>query len=121
MRAGVLPRFSHALRQTELRSDFRARAKSDLLLGWVALIQRTWVIGVCTSLGRPRSGQVQTRLHARASGFHRFIQALKQNSNNHKFMIGFKNPSLAGRVFFRLFAQGQTAPIYKQQFVYATL
>src|ERR1700678_3648475 len=128
MRAGVLPRFPHALRQTERAPYFRRARNRTCSRGGVTLMQRSclsvrsWLAEGCTSLGRRIAAPEQTGLHANASGVNRFIPpANKNNFKNHKFMNRFKSPSPSGRVFFRLYAQGQAAPLFKQQFVYATL
>jgi hypothetical protein len=80
-----------------------------------------WVSEYWTSLGRRIAGQALARIHAGASLVHHCIPPVKNNFKNHKFMNSFKSPSSAGRVFFRLSAPGQAAPIYKQQFLDATL
>jgi hypothetical protein len=96
----------------------------------VALIQRSWVSEQrlvterWTSLGWRIAGRAHARLHANISFLsflHRCFLILTKNFNNHKFMNSFKRPSETGRVFFRLYAQGQAASIFKQQYVDATL
>jgi hypothetical protein len=87
----------------------------------MALIQKIWVTERWTSLGWRIAGRARTRLHACVSGVHHCIPSVNTNFKNHKFMNSFKSPSETGRAFFRLLALGQAAPIYKLQFLDATL
>jgi hypothetical protein len=79
--------------------------------GGVALIQKRCTDLLDTGLSRGAYCRLSGRIHS----------LVVLDFRNRKFVNIFNNPSVTGRVFFRLLLQGLAAPIFRTQFLDATL